>query len=62
MLQSLQLGNVGVIGAGLFIWLTDYSWRSYVDPIVSLFITCIIFSSALPLGKSHFALLGRWGR
>lgn len=46
----LQLGNIGVIAAGLFIWLTDYSWRMYSDPAVSLVITCIIFSSALPLG------------
>lgn len=47
-----QLGNIGVIAAGLFIWLTDYSWRMYSDPAVSLVITCIIFSSALPLSKS----------
>ncbi|SGZ31414.1 BQ5605_C044g12169 [Microbotryum silenes-dioicae] len=47
------LGNVGVIGAGLFIWLTDYEWRMYSDPLISLVITCIIFSSALPLGKGQ---------
>ncbi|KAL8286262.1 hypothetical protein RQP46_004750 [Phenoliferia psychrophenolica] len=51
------LGNVGVIGAGLFIWLTDYSWRFYVDPLISLLITCIIFSSALPLVKSASFIL-----
>ena len=45
-----QLGNVGVIAAGLFIWLTDFKWRMYSDPAISLVITCIIFSSALPLG------------
>ncbi|KDE07706.1 hypothetical protein MVLG_01980 [Microbotryum lychnidis-dioicae p1A1 Lamole] len=51
------LGNVGVIGAGLFIWLTDYEWRMYSDPLISLVITCIIFSSALPLAKSASFIL-----
>lgn len=43
------LGNVGVIIAALFIWKTDYSWKFYCDPVVSLVITVIIFSSAIPL-------------
>lgn len=51
------LGNVGVIAAGLLIWLTDYSWRHYADPVISLLITCIIFSSALPLVKSASFIL-----
>lgn len=38
---SMQLGNVGVIAAGLFIWLTDYEWRMYSDPGISLIITVI---------------------
>ena len=49
------LGNVGVIATGLVIWLTTWSWKFYFDPIISLVITVIIFSSALPLGK-WFAL------
>src|SRR5581483_11777243 len=28
------LGNVGVIASGIFIYLTDYSWKYYADPIV----------------------------
>ncbi|BGP13472.1 hypothetical protein JCM10213_001796 [Rhodosporidiobolus nylandii] len=51
------LGNVGVIAAGLFIWLTDYSWKMYTDPGISLVITIIIFSSALPLVKSASFIL-----
>ncbi|GAA6008932.1 cation diffusion facilitator family transporter [Rhodotorula paludigena] len=51
------LGNVGVIAAGLFIWLTDYWWRMYSDPAISLVITIIIFSSALPLVKSASFIL-----
>lgn len=43
------LGNVGVILTALFIWKTDYWWRFYFDPVVSLFITAIIFSTAIPL-------------
>ena len=45
------LGNVGVIASGLIIWLTTWSWKYYSDPIISLAITCIIFTSALPLGE-----------
>lgn len=48
------LGNVGVIAAGLIIWQTNWSFRFYSDPLISLIITVIIFSSALPLGMSLF--------
>ncbi|CAG61505.1 uncharacterized protein GVI51_K07249 [Nakaseomyces glabratus] len=51
------LGNVGVIVAALFIWKTDYSWRHYSDPVVSLLITAIIFSSALPLSRRASRIL-----
>ncbi|KAG7195461.1 uncharacterized protein KQ657_003223 [Scheffersomyces spartinae] len=51
------LGNIGVICAALFIWKTDYSWRYYTDPIISLVITVIIFSSALPLCKKSAKIL-----
>ena len=51
------LGNVGVIGSGLVIWLTTWQYRYYSDPIISLIITCIIFSSALPLVKSASFIL-----
>ena len=43
------LGNIGVIASALFIWLTDYKWRFYTDPGISLIITCIILASAIPL-------------
>ena len=46
------LGNVGVISSGLIIWLTNWPGKYYSDPLISLIITIIIFSSALPLGKS----------
>ncbi|KAJ7625553.1 cation efflux protein [Roridomyces roridus] len=52
------LGNVGVIATGLVIWLTSWSFKYYFDPIISLVITVIIFSSALPLVRSaSFVLL-----
>lgn len=51
------LGNVGVIITALFIWKTDYTWRYYSDPIVSLVITAIIFSSALPLCRKSCKIL-----
>ncbi|KAJ7117612.1 cation efflux protein [Mycena epipterygia] len=52
------LGNVGVIATGLIIWQTSWSFKYYCDPIISLVITIIIFSSALPLVRSaSFVLL-----
>ncbi|RDX52073.1 cation efflux protein [Lentinus brumalis] len=51
------LGNVGVIATGLVIWLTTWSWKFYFDPIISLVITVIIFSSALPLVQSTAFIL-----
>lgn len=45
------LGNVGVISTGLVIWLTDWEFKYFFDPMISLVITVIIFSSALPLGE-----------
>ncbi|KAF4575422.1 hypothetical protein EYR36_006781 [Pleurotus pulmonarius] len=54
------LGNVGVIVAGLIIWLTNLSFKFYFDPIISLVIATIIFSTALPLVRStSFVLLQR---
>ncbi|KAF8320429.1 cation efflux protein, partial [Clavulina sp. PMI_390] len=51
------LGNVGVIASGLIIWLTEWKWKYLSDPIISLVITVIIFSSALPLVKSASFIL-----
>ena len=51
------LGNLGVIGSALFIWLTSFSWRYYVDPAVSLIITVIILTSAIPLCKAASKIL-----
>lgn len=51
------LGNIGVIGSALFIWLTSYSWRYYADPAISLIITLIILGSAIPLCKAASRIL-----
>lgn len=51
------LGNVGVIATALFIWKTDYSWRFYFDPVISLLITVIIFTSALSLCRKSSKIL-----
>ncbi|KAL1959196.1 hypothetical protein VTO42DRAFT_2701 [Malbranchea cinnamomea] len=51
------LGNIGVIASALVIWLTDYSWRYYVDPGISLVITVIILCSAIPLCKAASRIL-----
>ncbi|KAI8983479.1 cation efflux family-domain-containing protein [Pilobolus umbonatus] len=52
------LGNVGVIASGLFIWLTDYEWRYYSDPVMSMLLSIIIFASAVPLVRqTSFILL-----
>ncbi|KAF2498234.1 cation efflux protein [Lophium mytilinum] len=51
------LGNIGVIASALFIWLTDFSWRFYADPLISLIITVIILASAIPLCKAASRIL-----
>ncbi|KAI9241532.1 MAG: cation efflux protein, partial [Podila humilis] len=51
------LGSVGVIFTALFIWLTDFSWRFYMDPIISVCISAIIIHSALPLVRSASFIL-----
>lgn len=51
------LANIGVITSALFIWLTDYSWRFFVDPGISLVITVIILASAIPLCKAASRIL-----
>ncbi|KAF8501933.1 cation efflux protein [Hysterangium stoloniferum] len=51
------LGNLGVITTGLIIWLSTWKYRAYFDPVVSLVITVIIFSSAFPLVRSAAFIL-----
>lgn len=51
------LGNVGVIATGLVIWLSDWKYKYYFDPVISLVITVIIFSSSMPLVRSASFIL-----
>ncbi|GAM85997.1 hypothetical protein ANO11243_040070 [Dothideomycetidae sp. 11243] len=51
------LGNVGVIATALIIWLTPWPWRFYFDPAISLIITAIILTSAIPLCKAASRIL-----
>ncbi|KAI4229608.1 MAG: hypothetical protein LQ349_006371 [Xanthoria aureola] len=51
------LGNIGVIGSALIIWLTSWSWRYYADPAISLLITVIILGSAIPLCQAASRIL-----
>ncbi|KAJ3813743.1 cation efflux protein [Lentinula aff. lateritia] len=51
------LGNIGVIATGLVIWLSSWGFKYYFDPVISLVITVIIFSSALPLVRSASFIL-----
>ncbi|KAL8655889.1 MAG: hypothetical protein Q9226_002863 [Calogaya cf. arnoldii] len=51
------LGNIGVIGSALIIWLTSFSWRYYADPAISLVITVIILGSAIPLCRAASRIL-----
>ncbi|KAK5027278.1 Zinc resistance conferring protein [Exophiala sideris] len=51
------LGNIGVIGSALIIWLTTFPGRYYFDPGISLVITLIILYSAIPLCKAASRIL-----
>ncbi|KAL4784737.1 cation efflux protein [Aspergillus varians] len=49
--------NIGVIIAGLVIWLAKYPGRYYADPAVSMAIAVMIFCSSLPLIKRSGRIL-----
>lgn len=51
------LGNLGVIGSALIIGLSSSPWRFYSDPAISLMITAIILTSAIPLCKAASRIL-----
>ncbi|KAL9007935.1 MAG: hypothetical protein Q9173_006889 [Seirophora scorigena] len=51
------LGNIGVIGSALIIWLTSWPGRYYADPAISLAITIIILGSAIPLCQAASRIL-----
>ncbi|KAK5941280.1 Zinc resistance conferring protein [Knufia obscura] len=51
------LGNIGVIATALIIWLTTFPGRFYFDPAISLVITAIILTSAIPLCKAASRIL-----
>jgi zinc transporter 1 len=51
------LGSAVVIVSTLIIWLTDFSWKYYVDPIASLIITIIILFTSIPLVKKTCTIL-----
>ncbi|XP_022653479.1 zinc transporter 1-like isoform X2 [Varroa jacobsoni] len=43
------LGSVVVIVSALIIWLTDWEYRYFVDPALSLVMVCLIMKSTMPL-------------
>mmetsp|Transcript_11279 Transcript_11279/g.15608 ORF Transcript_11279/g.15608 Transcript_11279/m.15608 type:complete len:331 (-) Transcript_11279:80-1072(-) len=45
------LGSVAVIASSLFIWLTDFSWRFYVDPLLSILLSVVLLRSSFRLIK-----------
>lgn len=48
------LGSLGVVISGLIIWFAKSQGRFYTDPALSVAITILIISSAVPLGKPSF--------
>lgn len=51
------LGSAGVIIAGLFFWLTDFSHKELIDPIISLIIVAVLLGTSFPLLKSSALIL-----
>jgi zinc transporter 1 len=45
------ISNLGVIVAGLVIWLTSWSGRFYLDPAIGLAISILILCSSVPFVK-----------
>lgn len=48
------LGSVVVIISALVIWLTDWRYKMYVDPALSVAMVCLIMFSTWPLRKFHY--------
>ncbi|KAJ3409234.1 hypothetical protein CcCBS67573_g03166 [Chytriomyces confervae] len=51
------LGSVGVIVSSLILLYTTGSWRVYIDPLISLLISGLIVSTAVPLVRSASFIL-----
>ncbi|KAI9226915.1 MAG: zinc/cadmium resistance protein [Piptocephalis tieghemiana] len=51
------LGSVAVIVSALIIWLGTFSWRFYMDPIISILITTMIVTMTIPLVRSASLIL-----
>ncbi|KAI8613309.1 cation efflux family-domain-containing protein [Chytriomyces sp. MP71] len=51
------LGSLGVIISSLIIMFADGDWRYYMDPLISLLISGLIISSAMPLVRSASFIL-----
>jgi zinc transporter 1 len=45
------LGSVAVIGTALIYYFTDWSWKSYIDPIFSVLIICMLVRGCVDLFK-----------
>lgn len=45
------LGSIAVIISTCIIWLTDWSWRYYIDPAVSLLVAAILAFGSFKLAK-----------
>jgi len=51
------LGSVIVIISALVIWLTDWEYRMYIDPALSVVLVLLIMRSTWPLRKFYFSYL-----
>ncbi|ROW09589.1 hypothetical protein VMCG_02532 [Cytospora schulzeri] len=51
------INNIGVIIAAVIIWQTQFEARFYADPAASMFISIMIFVSAIPLTRNSGAIL-----
>ena len=51
------LGSVIVIISALVIWLTDWEYRMYIDPALSVVLVLLIMRSTWPLRKFYLSYL-----
>jgi len=51
------MGSVVVIISALVIWLTDWQYRMYIDPALSVFMVCLIMRSTWPLLRESALIL-----
>lgn len=57
MLISVVPGSLIVVGSALVVWLTDWEYKYYIDPALSIVLVILILASVWPLLRESSLIL-----